>query len=1494
MASDIWRVSNAQNKCSELVLLLRPIVITWWLSTILLQHHHSQAASQTGPSPDFSTYNLVKPRFFHGRTKREISQTKQNDVEHADVLSVGIVIDGVERILDLRLNTDLIPVQYKHTIQVKGKRITEKPDHMNKRAAEEVRGPYNANRQSRYVELVIVIDKKEYIALGQDLKKVHHHCKDIANIINALYTQLNIFIALVGVEVWTETDAITLSQKGDTTLQNFLRYRRQILVKSMPNDNAQLLTRVHFDGGVVGKALKGPICTYEYSGGVSMDHSNVIGLVAATVAHEMGHNFGMEHDTDDCQCPDDRCIMASSSGSKSPTHWSSCSLEYLALAFEHGMDYCLRNKPKKLFGSSICGNGFVESGEQCDCGLLNNCDNPCCNATTCMLHSNASCATGECCDLNTCKPKNAGTQCRSSNHECDLPEYCTGSSEYCPNDVFKIDGDSCSNGKAYCYQGTCKTHTDQCKLLWGPTAWSSDKQCYDTNSKGTKYGNCGFNRLESIYTKCEDDDKLCGMLHCGHYNEKLEFGMESVANLSHTFINAGGSIIACRSVIVDLGLNQVDPGLAPDGSKCATGKMCVNQKCISIANLRSRINNGDICPNNCGGNGVCNSLGHCHCNKGFKPPYCTESGYGGSDDSGPSEDPNEHNAFTMTMYIIFYGILPTSILLYLAWWIKNNNIRRPTWKKDAISTLDCGFTIKPVDRSRGSPHHGLSRNIETIDSSLSQDPACASLLPKSDNDERFNNNLFGQFKGFTLTPLPNSHQSTTQKLMEPTKSAPPPPTIPTVVIQTNIKTAQRSSSLKSAALMSQPSSSSSSSSSNNNDAIVQSLNQNNSRPLISSPVLAATTCTSLELIVGGKIPTRPAPEVPVRPPETLNASSISLSSQPNNIVIENDHHHKKINKDNNKFMSLNRIASMLRPSGIVRSISQPANSNSNNINSQQKLTKAIDKEILKNLKISNPILQNDINLKSSALPIVNSDENLNCQRKNVLMRAQSMRDHGINNKRPIIHSFGSMRVGNKRPISIPASTRPTSPPPPIPPGAFDKTIDQHKIPGLPGYQTPQIKVSAKKLTEDTYDDCMNLAQDSGLTKIIEESPSNDNIYAVIEEPITAKLNTTSSQVNEYKVPKPVETSIYSASTLDKKKGDKKVIDNLPINNSSGNYANTNNYKTPESIYSNASSVKSNSAVSETSSGYLLPSAVNVPIATTNDKSLASVHQTNVRKPVDNLTSTKTAKSLIINSQKLPVKLKDDENIKTNDELSKVVDEVKTIKSPTKESSLILSKQNIIKKEPITKPPLSRTKTPPHINKNLIKNEKDDKVSKTPDQPTTKTVRQGSDTSLKSNKSQSNKERRDSTGSITKNVPLTTFKNKNNSPDVVSSCSKNPKTSESPDVLGNSGKLLLQQQKNQKTKLNKAPIMPSKPGSILTKTSTFNERKKSPVANNNIVKSLTTKDDVKLLIKNDGKLNLASKTSVATLQQKFEQQNKIATINSIKNNNNIVRKTNLNK
>ena len=50
----------------------------------------------------------------------------------------------------------------------------------------ELRGPFNANKLSRYVELVLVADNREYRANGESLNTVHRQLKDVANIINSV------------------------------------------------------------------------------------------------------------------------------------------------------------------------------------------------------------------------------------------------------------------------------------------------------------------------------------------------------------------------------------------------------------------------------------------------------------------------------------------------------------------------------------------------------------------------------------------------------------------------------------------------------------------------------------------------------------------------------------------------------------------------------------------------------------------------------------------------------------------------------------------------------------------------------------------------------------------------------------------------------------------------------------------------------------------------------------------------------------------------------------------------------------------------------------------------------------------------------------------------------------------------------------------------------------------------------------------------------------
>jgi hypothetical protein len=139
-------------------------------------------------------------------------------------------------------------------------------------------------------------------------------------------------------------------------------------------------------------------------------------------------------------------------------------------------------------------------------------------------------------------------------------------------------------------------------------------------------------------------------------NERLEFGMESVAVLSHSFFNVDGKIIPCRTANVDLGLQDVDPGLVPNGARCGHNKvrylvwvfegrlkfnviplrqMCVDQRCVAVSSV---IKAG--CPHKCGMNGECNNLGKCHCKAGFDPPFCQHFGVGGSEDGGPASDPN--------------------------------------------------------------------------------------------------------------------------------------------------------------------------------------------------------------------------------------------------------------------------------------------------------------------------------------------------------------------------------------------------------------------------------------------------------------------------------------------------------------------------------------------------------------------------------------------------------------------------------------------------------------------------------------------------------------------------------------------------------------------------------------------------------------------------------------------------------------------------------------
>ncbi|ESO09626.1 hypothetical protein HELRODRAFT_120989, partial [Helobdella robusta] len=366
-------------------------------------------------------------------------------------------------------------------------------------------------------------------------------------------------------------------------------------------------------------------------------HSTLVGPVATTIAHELAHNLGLVHDDPVCGCPDNRCIMANISGGiTNPTKWSVCSKNQFAEVLEQGMDYCLHNLPDKLVDGPVCGNGFREEGEQCDCGLPEDCDNPCCNPHSCTLLNNATCSMGKCCDLQTCRLKPSATVCRASTSDCDVAEYCSGTSEYCPDDVHVHDGMPCLTARlknpSYCYHGKCTSHDEQCQLLWGRTGLKSHDACYEKNVLGTQEGNCGLNWDNfKNYLKCEKKNIQCGMLHCEHKHEKLMLMKESMAfDQSDSYITLQGVRKECKGVVLDVGYKANGPGMVPDGAKCAEDMICINMKCQPLHILTPF-----KCPD-CHGHGICNSLFQCHCDPGFSPPFCDTIGYGGSNHSNPS------------------------------------------------------------------------------------------------------------------------------------------------------------------------------------------------------------------------------------------------------------------------------------------------------------------------------------------------------------------------------------------------------------------------------------------------------------------------------------------------------------------------------------------------------------------------------------------------------------------------------------------------------------------------------------------------------------------------------------------------------------------------------------------------------------------------------------------------------------------------------------------
>ncbi|XP_006797657.1 disintegrin and metalloproteinase domain-containing protein 28-like [Neolamprologus brichardi] len=353
-------------------------------------------------------------------------------------------------------------------------------------------------QQRKYIELVLVADNRAYVKMNMDQKKMRQRIFEIVNFLNMVYKSVRTFIALVGLEIWTNGDLISVTPPAGESLDAFMKWRNSELVTRIKHDNAHLISGINFEGTTVGLAFIGTLCS--------------------------GHSVG----------------------------------------------------------------------------VIQECTNPCCNATTCTLKEGSQCAEGECCE--NCKILPTARQCRAKQDDCDLAEYCDGMSTTCPEDVFAVNGLPCDGGQGYCYNGQCPQRPKQCVKMYGSDAKEAKQGCYNHNTRGVFYGFCKRPSKDQ-FIPCQKADVLCGKLFCEGGNDNPNYGqMVAIGTCKAAFFS-------------DITGDEVQ---VETGTKCGDGKVCSQNQCVDLQTAYRNTN----CSAKCPGHAVCNHKSECQCEPGWILPNC--------------------------------------------------------------------------------------------------------------------------------------------------------------------------------------------------------------------------------------------------------------------------------------------------------------------------------------------------------------------------------------------------------------------------------------------------------------------------------------------------------------------------------------------------------------------------------------------------------------------------------------------------------------------------------------------------------------------------------------------------------------------------------------------------------------------------------------------------------------------------------------------------------